>query len=60
MIEAHAFCCDSIEIWGVVYAGSVAADCFGGMVVRHDEDDVGRHCVVFRCDTCVSNAEMST
>lgn len=48
VIEQHAFVRDPIQIRGIVDAGTIARDRLAGVVVCHDEYDVGRllrlHC----------------
>lgn len=42
VVEAHAFFGEPVEVRRRVDGGAVAADRFRGMVVRHNEQDVGR------------------
>lgn len=41
VIEFHALVVESVDVGGVVDVGLVGADGFGGVVVGHDEEDVG-------------------
>jgi hypothetical protein len=41
VIEFHAFGSQAIEVGGVVDSCAVAGYRFGGMVIGHDEDDIG-------------------
>jgi hypothetical protein len=57
VVELHPFGREPVNVWCVVDPRSVAADGFGGMVIGHDEDDVGTPEMVFlatawRCHGC--------
>lgn len=41
VVEFHAVVVESVDVGGVVDVGVVGADGFGGVVVGHNEDDVG-------------------
>ena len=45
VVEAHAPCGYAVNVWCLVDAASIRADCMSRMVVTHNEDDVGfAHC----------------
>jgi hypothetical protein len=42
VVKPHTFPGDPVDVRGLVEAASITADGLRGVVVRHDEDDIGR------------------
>jgi hypothetical protein len=42
MVEQHALLRNAVQVWRVVDSVAVRGNRFRGMVIGHDEDDVGR------------------